>query len=104
MFVFLDVDQFLGNIKAVLCSLLQRYTSSEITDKLSSSILVTVFRQLVMQVCGMKTETLSCTNNKYILLKRWNKRLFCPADDFSVGAVFFGYPPQCAAEELLLFG
>uniref|UniRef100_A0A3Q3B408 Zinc finger, ZZ-type with EF hand domain 1 n=1 Tax=Kryptolebias marmoratus TaxID=37003 RepID=A0A3Q3B408_KRYMA len=50
------VDQFLGNIKAVLCSLLERYTSAEITDKLGSSILVTVFRQLMiylLELCSL---------------------------------------------------
>ncbi len=27
-----------------------------------------------------------------------------PADDFTPGAVLFGHPSQCAAEELLLSG
>ncbi|XP_037544055.1 zinc finger ZZ-type and EF-hand domain-containing protein 1 [Nematolebias whitei] len=50
------VDQFLGNINTVLCSLLERYSSSEITDKLSTSILVTVFRQLMiflLELCSL---------------------------------------------------
>ncbi|XP_015252043.1 PREDICTED: zinc finger ZZ-type and EF-hand domain-containing protein 1-like isoform X1 [Cyprinodon variegatus] len=42
------VDQFLGSISAVLGSLLERFTSSEITDKLGSSILATVFRQMMI--------------------------------------------------------
>lgn len=45
----LDVDLFLGSIKVTLGSLLERYTGAEITDKLGSSILATVFRQLVRQ-------------------------------------------------------
>lgn len=44
----IDVDQFLGSIKATLDSLLERYTGAEITDKLSSSILATLFRQQVL--------------------------------------------------------
>lgn len=43
----IDVDQFLGSIKATLGSLLERYTGAEITDKLGSSILATLFRQQV---------------------------------------------------------
>lgn len=46
-FVSIDVAQFLGSMKASLGSLLERYTGAEITDKLGSSILATVFRQLV---------------------------------------------------------
>lgn len=42
------MDQFLGSVKATLGSLVERYTGAEITDKLGSSILATVFRQLVM--------------------------------------------------------
>lgn len=45
--VLTDVDQFLETIKAVLGSLLERYTSAEISEKLGSSILATIFRQLV---------------------------------------------------------
>lgn len=45
----IDVDLFLGSIKVTLGSLLERYTGAEITDKLGSSILATVFRQLVRQ-------------------------------------------------------
>lgn len=44
----IDVDQFLGSIKATLYSLLERYTGAEITDKLCSSILATLFRQQVL--------------------------------------------------------
>ncbi|XP_035999307.1 zinc finger ZZ-type and EF-hand domain-containing protein 1 isoform X3 [Fundulus heteroclitus] len=50
------VDQFLGSIKAVLGSLLERFTSSDITDKLGSSILATVFRQLMiflLELCSL---------------------------------------------------
>ncbi|XP_041864265.1 zinc finger ZZ-type and EF-hand domain-containing protein 1 [Melanotaenia boesemani] len=50
------VDQFLGSIKAVLGSLLERYTSTQITDKLGSSILATVFRQLMiflLELCSL---------------------------------------------------
>ncbi|KAM9728084.1 zinc finger ZZ-type and EF-hand domain-containing protein 1 [Menidia menidia] len=50
------VDQFLGSIKAVLSLLLQKYTSNEITDKLGSSILATVFRQLMiflLELCSL---------------------------------------------------
>ncbi|XP_056909607.1 zinc finger ZZ-type and EF-hand domain-containing protein 1 [Takifugu flavidus] len=48
------VDQFLGNIKATLVSLLERYTGAEITNKLCSSILATLFRQqiiLLLELC-----------------------------------------------------
>lgn len=45
----IDVDLFLESIKVTLGSLLERYTGAEITDKLGSSILATVFRQLVRQ-------------------------------------------------------
>lgn len=48
LFNSLDVDQFLGSIKATLGSLLERYTGAEITDKLGSSILATLFRQQVL--------------------------------------------------------
>lgn len=44
----IDVDQFLGSVKAILGSLLEKYTPAEIMDKLRSSILATVFRQLVI--------------------------------------------------------
>uniref|UniRef100_A0A8D2ZEM8 Zinc finger ZZ-type and EF-hand domain containing 1 n=1 Tax=Scophthalmus maximus TaxID=52904 RepID=A0A8D2ZEM8_SCOMX len=50
------VDQFLESIKAILGSLLKRYTSAEITDKLGSSILATVFRQLMiflLELCSL---------------------------------------------------
>lgn len=48
--LFLDVDQFLGSVTSVLGSLIERFTSSTIADKLGSSILATVFRQLVMDI------------------------------------------------------
>ncbi|KAK5859119.1 hypothetical protein PBY51_003209 [Eleginops maclovinus] len=50
------VDQFLGSIKGVLGSLLGSYTGTEITDKLGSSILATVFRQmmiLLLELCSL---------------------------------------------------
>ncbi|XP_010745158.2 zinc finger ZZ-type and EF-hand domain-containing protein 1 isoform X1 [Larimichthys crocea] len=50
------VDQFLGSVKATLGSLLERYTGGEITDKLGSSILSTVFRQLMillLELCSL---------------------------------------------------
>lgn len=43
-----DVEQFLGSIRSVLGSLLDKYTGTEITDKLGKSIIATVFRQLVI--------------------------------------------------------
>uniref|UniRef100_A0A7N8X3D4 Zinc finger, ZZ-type with EF hand domain 1 n=1 Tax=Mastacembelus armatus TaxID=205130 RepID=A0A7N8X3D4_9TELE len=46
--VSIDVDQFLGSIRTTFGSLLERYTSAEITDKLGSSMLATVFRQLMI--------------------------------------------------------
>lgn len=49
-FIFIDVEQFLGSIKATLGSLLERYTGAEITNKLGTSILATVFRQLVIHL------------------------------------------------------
>lgn len=48
LFHSIDVDQFLGSVKATLGSLLERYTGAEITDKLGSSILATLFRQQVL--------------------------------------------------------
>lgn len=56
----IDVDQFLGSIKTILGSLLERYTSAEITGKLGSSILATVFRQLVIHPCLMISELPFC--------------------------------------------
>uniref|UniRef100_A0A3Q3Q0Q2 Zinc finger, ZZ-type with EF hand domain 1 n=1 Tax=Monopterus albus TaxID=43700 RepID=A0A3Q3Q0Q2_MONAL len=50
------VDQFLGSIKTTLGSMMERYTSAEITDKLGSSILATVFRQLMiflLELCSL---------------------------------------------------
>uniref|UniRef100_A0A4W6ECK7 Zinc finger ZZ-type and EF-hand domain containing 1 n=1 Tax=Lates calcarifer TaxID=8187 RepID=A0A4W6ECK7_LATCA len=50
------VDQVLGSIKTTLGSLLERHTGSEITDKLGSSILATVFRQLMiflLELCSL---------------------------------------------------
>uniref|UniRef100_A0A3P9L8A9 Zinc finger, ZZ-type with EF hand domain 1 n=1 Tax=Oryzias latipes TaxID=8090 RepID=A0A3P9L8A9_ORYLA len=48
--ILLKVDQFLESIKAVLGSLLERYTRAEISEKLGSSILATIFRQLFLQM------------------------------------------------------
>ncbi|XP_072302754.1 zinc finger ZZ-type and EF-hand domain-containing protein 1 isoform X2 [Eucyclogobius newberryi] len=42
------VEQFLRNIKTVLHSMLEKYKGPEITDKLHHSILVIVFRQLMI--------------------------------------------------------
>ncbi|KAM9348292.1 zinc finger ZZ-type and EF-hand domain-containing protein 1 [Symphorus nematophorus] len=50
------VDQVLGSIKTTLGSLLERYTGAEITEKLGSSILATVFRQLMillLELCSL---------------------------------------------------
>ncbi|XP_029956401.1 zinc finger ZZ-type and EF-hand domain-containing protein 1 [Salarias fasciatus] len=50
------VDQLLGSIKTILGSLLERYTGAEITEKLGSSILATVFRQLMiflLELCSL---------------------------------------------------
>ncbi|XP_077361813.1 zinc finger ZZ-type and EF-hand domain-containing protein 1 [Festucalex cinctus] len=50
------VDQFLKSIKSVLGSLLDRYTGTEITDKLGKSIIATVFRQLLiflLELCSL---------------------------------------------------
>ncbi|XP_053187523.1 zinc finger ZZ-type and EF-hand domain-containing protein 1 isoform X2 [Scomber japonicus] len=50
------VDQFLGRVKTILGSLLERYTGAEITNKLGSSILATVFRQLMvflLELCSL---------------------------------------------------
>lgn len=49
----IDVDQFLESVKSILGSLLERYTGAQITEKLGSSIIATVFRQLVMLSCVM---------------------------------------------------
>lgn len=49
LFILTDVDQFLGRAKATLGSLLERFTAAEIIEKLGSSILTTVFRQLVKE-------------------------------------------------------
>ncbi|KAM3601090.1 uncharacterized protein V6R79_007539 [Siganus canaliculatus] len=50
------VDLFLGSIKTILGSLLERYPGEKITDKLGSSILATVFRQLIiflLELCSL---------------------------------------------------
>lgn len=50
------VDQFLGRAKATLGSLLERFTAAEIIEKLGSSILTTVFRQLIillLELCSL---------------------------------------------------
>ncbi|KAJ7997345.1 hypothetical protein DPEC_G00228020 [Dallia pectoralis] len=50
------VHLFLGNTKAVLAGLLQRYSGAEITDKLSGSILAMASRQLsifMLELCSL---------------------------------------------------
>uniref|UniRef100_A0A3P8VT83 Zinc finger ZZ-type and EF-hand domain containing 1 n=1 Tax=Cynoglossus semilaevis TaxID=244447 RepID=A0A3P8VT83_CYNSE len=50
------VNQFLESFKTVILSLLGRYTGAEITEKLGSSILATVFRQLMvflLELCSL---------------------------------------------------
>ncbi|XP_061557820.1 zinc finger ZZ-type and EF-hand domain-containing protein 1 isoform X2 [Phycodurus eques] len=50
------VDQFLGSIKSVLGSLLDKYTGAEIMNKLGKSIVATVFRQLIiflLELCSL---------------------------------------------------
>ncbi|KAJ3588924.1 hypothetical protein NHX12_009777 [Muraenolepis orangiensis] len=50
------VNQFLGSAQGVLSSLLERYTGAEITEKLSSSILATLTRQLMiflLELCSL---------------------------------------------------
>lgn len=102
-FISIDVDQFLGSIKATLGSLLERYTAAEITDKLGSSILATVFRQLVIHSFNSRDfELPSCTIIKLTVLTVIS--LVVLADDFTSGAVLSGHPSQRAAEELLLSG
>lgn len=94
----IDVDQFLGSVSAVLGSLLEKYTAAEITDKLRSSILATVFRQLVIHSFHC-LQLPSCTILKFLLTS-----VVVLADDFTPGAVLSGHPSQRAAQELLLFG
>lgn len=95
-----DVDQFLGSAKGTLSSLLERYTAAEITEKLGSSILATVFRQLV------KHAFLLNLNFQFVLFTKFEFNVFFVflADYFTPGAVLPGHPSQLAAEELLLFG
>lgn len=97
--ISIDVDQFLGSIKGTLGSLLERYTAAEITDKLGSSILATVFRQLVMHSFNSRDFELPCTIMKLTVIS-----LVVLADDFTSGAVLSRHPSQRAAEELLLSG
>ncbi|XP_042373025.1 zinc finger ZZ-type and EF-hand domain-containing protein 1-like, partial [Plectropomus leopardus] len=50
------VDQFLGSVRGILGSLLERYSGAAVTDKLGSSILATVFRQLMillLELCSL---------------------------------------------------
>uniref|UniRef100_A0A8C5F7L2 Zinc finger ZZ-type and EF-hand domain containing 1 n=1 Tax=Gadus morhua TaxID=8049 RepID=A0A8C5F7L2_GADMO len=50
------VNQFLGSAQGALASLLERYSGAEITEKLSSSILATVTRQLMiflLELCSL---------------------------------------------------
>lgn len=69
------VDLFLVNIKTVLGSLLEKYTGAEITDKLGSSILATVFRQLMiflLELCSLNiphSVLLKCFSSLVELLK-----------------------------------
>lgn len=42
------VELFLRKVKSVFSSMLEKYTCAEITDKLGNSIMVTVFRQLMI--------------------------------------------------------
>ncbi|CAL8364108.1 unnamed protein product [Lota lota] len=50
------VNQFLGSAQGALASLLERYSGAEITEKLASSILATVTRQLMiflLELCSL---------------------------------------------------
>lgn len=87
----IDVDQFLGSVKAILGSLLEKYTPAEIMDKLRGSILATVFRQLVIH-SFLCLQLPSCT-----IIKSPLKSLVVLADDFTPGAVLSGHPSQRAA-------
>lgn len=102
-FVSTDVDQFLGSAKSTFTSLLERYTAAEITEKLGSSILATVFRQLVQH------SFLLNLNFPFVLFVKFDFNvlgffLVFLAGYFTPGAVLSGHPSQLAAEELLLFG
>lgn len=68
----IDVDQFLGSIKTILGSLLERYTSAEITDKLGSSILTTVFRQLVIYAYLITSDFFCCIITGLTVLNEGN--------------------------------
>ncbi|XP_061904470.1 zinc finger ZZ-type and EF-hand domain-containing protein 1 isoform X2 [Entelurus aequoreus] len=50
------VDQILASIKGILASLLEKYTGTEIINKLGNSIIATVFRQLLLfllEICSL---------------------------------------------------
>ncbi|XP_054611299.1 zinc finger ZZ-type and EF-hand domain-containing protein 1 [Dunckerocampus dactyliophorus] len=50
------VNLFLASIKGILASLLEKYTGTEITNKLGNSIFATVFRQLLvflLELCSL---------------------------------------------------
>uniref|UniRef100_A0A8C5GIX1 Zinc finger, ZZ-type with EF hand domain 1 n=1 Tax=Gouania willdenowi TaxID=441366 RepID=A0A8C5GIX1_GOUWI len=70
------VQQFLGSIKTILGSLLERYSSTNITAKLGSSILATVFRQLMiflLELCSLDiphSELLKSFSSLVELIKR----------------------------------
>lgn len=96
------MDQFLGSVKATLGSLLESHTGAEITDKLGSSILATLFRQQVRR--SWDPNELLCS----FVFRRdfsFNYKLSSfLADHFTSGAVLPGHPSQSAAEELLVSG
>lgn len=98
----IDVDQFLGSIKATLGSLLERYTGAKITDKLGCSILATLFRQQVLHSCCDLNGFVFCFS--YTIIYLTPTSLVVLVDHFSSGAVLSGHPSQFTAEELLFSG
>lgn len=90
------MDQFLGSIKATLGSLLERYTGAKIADKLSCSILATLFRQQVLHSY--------CDCFSYTIIYLTTISLVVLVDHFASGAVLSGHPSQFTAEELLFSG
>lgn len=98
------MDQFLGSVKATLGSLLERYTGAEITDKLGSSILATLFRQQVLHSGWDLNGLFFSSSSSYAII---NLCIISPVflvDHFTSGAVLSGHPSQFTAEELLLSG
>lgn len=95
------MDQFLGSIKATLVSLLERYTGAEITDKLCSSILATLFRQQVQ--CSLY-DLIVCLVLCLFFLPDFTLDLCFLADHFTSGAVLSGHSSQFTANELLISG